>query len=51
MTIHLSQGKTFDEPYNINDWEKLDKHLRYVSLTDATDLKKYKYGIIYIWII
>ena len=39
ITIHSSQGETFNEDYTIYDWEKLDKHLRYVALTRATDIK------------
>ena len=39
ITIHSSQGETFDEDYTIYDFEKLDKHLRYVALTRATDIK------------
>ncbi len=36
MTIHACQGCTFDEPYSIHEWERLDKHLKYVALTRAT---------------
>ena len=39
ITIHSSQGETFNEDYTIYDWEKLDIHLRYVALTRATDIK------------
>ena len=39
ITIHSSQGETFDENYTIHDWDKLNKHLRYVALTRATDIK------------
>ena len=39
ITIHSSQGETFNEDYTIYDWDKLDKHLRYIALTSATDIK------------
>jgi hypothetical protein len=39
MTIHKSQGCTFDFDYTIHEWDKLDQRLRYVALTRATDLK------------
>ena len=39
ITIHSSQGSSINTDYTIYDWEKLDKHLRYVALTRATDIK------------
>jgi len=38
ITIHSSQGETFNESYTIHDWEKLDKRLRYVALTRSSNL-------------
>jgi ATP-dependent exoDNAse (exonuclease V) alpha subunit len=40
MTIHKSQGQTFNHDYTIYEWERLDKRLKYVALSRATD-KKY----------
>jgi len=39
MTIHKSQGQTFDKDYNIYEWEKLDNRLKYVALSRSTDVK------------
>ena len=39
ITIHKSQGATFDFPYTIHEFYKLDKKLRYVALTRSTDIK------------
>lgn len=36
ITIHKSQGSTFDFNYTIHEWEKLDETLKYVSLSRAT---------------
>ena len=38
ITIYASQGATFNFPYTKHEWEFLDNHLRYVSLTRATDI-------------
>jgi ATP-dependent exoDNAse (exonuclease V) alpha subunit len=35
ITIHQSQGQTIKIPYNIWDWEKLDKRLKYVAIGRA----------------
>ena len=40
MTIHKSQGQTFDHKYRIYEWEKLNDRLKYVALSRATN-KKY----------
>jgi ATP-dependent exoDNAse (exonuclease V) alpha subunit len=40
MTIHKSQGQTFDHNYTIYEWEKLGRRLKYVALSRSTD-KKY----------
>jgi len=40
MTIHKSQGQTFNHNYTIYEWERLDKRLKYVALSRSTD-KKY----------
>ena len=39
-TIHKSQACTFDFPYTIHEWEKLDTRLKYVALSRATKKKK-----------
>jgi ATP-dependent exoDNAse (exonuclease V) alpha subunit len=39
MTIHKSQGSSFSEEYTIYEWRMLDKRLRYVALSRATDIK------------
>ena len=36
ITIHCSQGKTFDNPYAIHEWSKLDPRLKYVALSRST---------------
>ena len=33
ITIHKSQGSTFDKPYTIHQWNKLDNTLKYVALS------------------
>jgi len=38
ITTHKSQGATFDKPYTIHEWDKMDKTLRYVALSRATDI-------------
>ena len=37
ITIHKCQGETYDEPYTIHEWERLNKRLKYVALSRATD--------------
>jgi hypothetical protein len=39
ITTHKSQGETFDKPYTIYEWHKMDSRLRYVALSRATDIK------------
>ena len=39
ITIHKSQGASFNFPYTIHEFNRLNKKLRYVSLTRATDKK------------
>lgn len=39
ISIHKSQGETYDENYTIYEWNKLDKHLKYVALSRSRDLK------------
>ena len=36
ITIHCSQGKTFDKPYSIHEWSRLDGRLKYVALSRST---------------
>ena len=37
MTIHKSQGSSFNFPYAIHEWEKLEEKLKFVALTRTTD--------------
>jgi ATP-dependent exoDNAse (exonuclease V) alpha subunit len=37
MTIHKSQGSSFNFPYTIHEWEKLDDKLKFVALTRTTN--------------
>jgi ATP-dependent exoDNAse (exonuclease V) alpha subunit len=39
ITIHKSQGCTFDEKYTIYEWNKQDRKMKYVALSRATDEK------------
>ena len=39
ITIHKSQGQTYNFPYTIHEYERLTKKLKYVALTRATDMK------------
>ena len=39
ITTHKSQGSSFNFPYTIHEWDRFDKHLRYVALTRSTDIK------------
>ena len=39
ITIHRSQGATFNYPYTIHQFERLNKRLRYVALTRSSDIK------------
>ena len=36
LTIHKSQGCTFDKPYSIYEWDVLDEKLKYVAMSRAT---------------
>ena len=38
ITVHKSQGDTFDKAYAIYEWKKMDRRLRYVALTRSTDI-------------
>ena len=38
MTIHKSQGATFDDSYTIHEWNRLDKRLKYVGLSRSSDI-------------
>jgi ATP-dependent exoDNAse (exonuclease V) alpha subunit len=38
VTIHKSQGMTLNDKYVIYEWEKLDKRLRYVAISRATNI-------------
>jgi hypothetical protein len=37
ITIHCSQGETYNEEYTIHDWKKLDRKLKYVALSRASN--------------
>ena len=39
ITIHKSQGSTFNFPYTIHVFNRLDKRLKYVAIR-ATDIKE-----------
>ena len=36
ITIHSSQGETFDHPYTIYEFHKMDARLKYVSISRST---------------
>lgn len=36
ITVHCSQGSTFDYGYTIHEWEKFDNRLKYVALSRST---------------
>ena len=36
MTVHSSQGSTFDFPYTIHEWEKYTDEMKYVALSRCT---------------
>ena len=36
ITIHRCQGETYNRPYTIHEWERLDKRLKYVALSRTT---------------
>ena len=39
MTIHKSQGQTFNCDYNIYEWERLGQRLKYVALSRSTKIE------------
>jgi ATP-dependent exoDNAse (exonuclease V) alpha subunit len=39
ITVHKSQGTTFNHPHTIHEWSKLDSRLKYVALTRSTKLE------------
>ena len=41
ITIHRSQGSTFDHPYTIHEWDhpRFDNRLKYVALSRTTKLE------------
>ena len=39
MTIHKSQGATFNEPYTIHEFSRLNSRLKYVALSRSSDIK------------
>ena len=40
MTAHKSQGTTIKEEFNIYDWDKMDKNLKYTALSRATSIQQ-----------
>jgi hypothetical protein len=40
MTAHKSQGSTITEDFNIYDWNKMDKELKYTSLSRAKKMSQ-----------
>jgi ATP-dependent exoDNAse (exonuclease V) alpha subunit len=39
ITIHKSQGETYNEPYTIHEWERFNARMKYVALSRSTDIK------------
>ena len=39
ITVHKSQGSTFNNPYTIHEFNKFDNRLKYVALSRSTDIK------------
>ena len=39
ITIHASQGSTFDFPYTIHEFSKFDMRLKYVALSRSTKIE------------
>ena len=39
ITVHKSQGETYNEPYTIHEFERFDGRLKYVALSRATDFR------------
>ena len=39
ITIHKSQGQTYNQSYTIHEWEMLDDRLKYVAISRATQKK------------
>jgi hypothetical protein len=39
LTVHKSQGETFDYPYSIVGWKEMDQTLRYVALSRGTKIE------------
>lgn len=39
ITVHRSQGQTYDKPYTIHEWYKYDNEMKYVALSRAKDIK------------
>lgn len=40
MTVHKSQGSTITENFNIYDWNKMDKELKYTALSRAKSIQQ-----------
>jgi len=38
LTIHKSQGTTFNEPYTLHEWKILNDRLKYVGLSRSTNI-------------
>ena len=37
-TVHKSQGETYDKPYTIHEWKRMDKTLRYVAISRSSNI-------------
>jgi hypothetical protein len=44
MTVHRSQGSTFEGPYTIFEWEIMDPKLKYVALSRGTNKKNINFA-------
>jgi hypothetical protein len=44
-TIHKSQGASFNNKYTIHEWNRLDRRLKYVALSRATNENNVKIKI------
>ena len=38
ITVHKSQGESYDIPYTIHEWERYDARMKYLSLSRATSV-------------
>lgn len=38
LTVHKSQGSTFDTEYTIHEWDKFDNRMKYIAISRATTI-------------